>query len=312
MRQICIQEGEDMKKAIPNLVSWFLIELAFALTVYLSQSFNSYINLNAPPSMLLTLVGFAFALLHCARRYGWKMMLVFFAITVICVFAIENLSIVTGFPLGKYHFSDLLGVPNVGSVPVTMPMPAFTIIYLSWTMADLILDGFSGSLKRGQAVLVPIAAAFFYAMWDTFADQHFSASVGLWVYDIGGGRFGTPYITVFGMFFYGYIIFQLYTLCLLRYRRKTLTGPESVLMLQSVMFYLTYPSSYLLAEISAPDRSVTTTGGQVWYLRDLYQTSGSIAFVTAVFVAFLAVVSIINRKSRSPGNQSQEEIHTRQ
>lgn len=299
------------KNLISNLILWFLIALSFVLTVYLSQNFNSYINLNAPPSMLLTLAGFAFVLLHCARRYGWKTMLAFFAITAVCVFLIENLSIATGFPLGKYHFSDLLGVPNVGSVPVTMPMPAFTILYLSWMMADLILDGSSGLVKRGQTVMVPIAAAFFYAMWDTFADQHFSTSVGLWIYDVGGGRFGAPYVTVFGMFLYGYIIFQLYSLFLSRYERKKITEPESTLLLQSVMFYLTYPCSYLLAGLFAPDRSVTTATGQVWDLRDLYQTSGSIAFVTAVFVAFLAIISIINRKSRSEKNQSQAEIHTR-
>ena len=288
-----------MKKSVfPDIISWFLIALSIAVTLYLSQHFNSFINLTTPPSMLLMLAGFAFSLLHCARRYGWKLMLVFFAITCVCVFGIENLSILTGFPLGKYHFSNLLGVPNVGGVPVTMPMPAFTIIYLSWAMADLILGGYSKPANRGQAVLVPIAAAFIYAMWDTFADQHFSSSVGLWIYEDAGGRFGVPYITVFGMFLYGFIIFLLFSLILSRYRRKTITGAQNALMLQSVVFYLTYPTSYLLAGIFAPDSTVTTASGQVWHLSHLYQTSGSITFVTSVFVLFLAIVSISNRRPR--------------
>jgi putative membrane protein len=289
------------KNLVPDLVSWFLIALSFALTVYLSQDFTAFVDLTVPPSMLLMLAGFVFTLLHCARRHGWKTMLAFFAITAVCLYGIENLSIATGFPLGKYHFSDVLRVPNVGGVPVTMPMPAFTILYLSWSMADLIMGGFSGSVKRGRTVLVPIAAAFFYAMWDAFADQHFSASVGLWVYDVDGGRFGAPYITVFGMFLYGYVVFQLFSLFLARFGKKTISGPKNALMLQGVLFYLTYPASYLLAGIFAPDGTVTTVGGQVWNLRDLYQTSGSVAFVTAIFVAFLALVSILNRRTHRLG-----------
>jgi putative membrane protein len=287
-----------MKKGILfNLVLWLLITLVFALTIYLSQNFKLFVDLNALPSMLLTFASFSFALIHCTRRYGWKVMLAFFSITTVCLFTIESLSIATGFPLGNFSYSRLLGVPMLLGVPVTMPIPAFTIVYLSWTMSEMILNGFSTSMKRAPVMLVPIVAAFIYAMWDAFADQHFSTSIGLWVYNSVGGRFGVPYVTVFGMFLYGYVIYQLFALFLSRYAMNTTGGPEITLQLQGVIFYLTYPASYLLAGFFAPDITAAAAYGRFWQLRDLYQTSGSIAFVTAIFVAFLAFVSIISRRT---------------
>jgi len=50
---------------------------------------------------------FPFALVHGARRYGWKSIAVFMVITLIVSNILENSSILTGFPFGHYYYTTL-------------------------------------------------------------------------------------------------------------------------------------------------------------------------------------------------------------
>jgi uncharacterized membrane protein len=58
---------------------------------------------------LLALTQIVFTLLHGARRYGWRAIIAFYALTLIISNIYENLGIITGFPFGNYHYSDELG-----------------------------------------------------------------------------------------------------------------------------------------------------------------------------------------------------------
>src|SRR5262249_19663788 len=58
----------------------------------------------------------AIATLHGLRRYSLKQFLIFFVIAFIVSNFYENLSILTGFPFGHYHYTEALG-PKLFLVP---------------------------------------------------------------------------------------------------------------------------------------------------------------------------------------------------
>ena len=57
------------------------------------------------PGIRLTVivVQVGFALLHGAQRYGWRAIAVFGVAGLVISNILENLSIQTGFPFGRYH-----------------------------------------------------------------------------------------------------------------------------------------------------------------------------------------------------------------
>src|SRR5882762_6644605 len=59
--------------------------------------------------LVVTVLLVVFALVHGAWRYGWSGILVFVAICLVVSNAFENLSILTGFPFGRYYYTGVLG-----------------------------------------------------------------------------------------------------------------------------------------------------------------------------------------------------------
>src|SRR5437016_5291920 len=66
--------------------------------------------------LVSTVLLVAFALIHGAERYGWSCILVFVIICLLVSNASENLSILTGYPFGRYYYTDVLG-PKLFLVP---------------------------------------------------------------------------------------------------------------------------------------------------------------------------------------------------
>src|SRR5262249_16641584 len=93
------------------------------LLTYLSATANIATGLLhdvGPPAAqatALTIPLLLFAFLHGAVQYRFRDLLVFAIIVVGVSNAFENLSIVTGFPFGRYRYSDKLG-PKIFQVPV--------------------------------------------------------------------------------------------------------------------------------------------------------------------------------------------------
>src|SRR3984893_15779468 len=79
-----------------------------------------------------------FGLLHGAATYGWRGILLFLVVCLGVSNAFENLSIVTGFPFGSFHYSDAMG-PKLFLVPLQIGPAYFGVGYLSWTVARAIL-----------------------------------------------------------------------------------------------------------------------------------------------------------------------------
>src|SRR4051794_12173315 len=98
----------------PNLL--WAICLLFALYTLWSGLFPATVP-DGINGAVVTVLLVAFALIHGGRRYGWSGILVFVVICLIVSNAFENLSILTGFPFGRYYYTDVLG-PKLFLVPV--------------------------------------------------------------------------------------------------------------------------------------------------------------------------------------------------
>src|SRR5947208_17089083 len=70
-----------------------------------------------------------FALIHGAMFYGWRGILIFFAICLVVGNFFENLGVTTGFPFGRYYFTDAMG-PKIFHVPILVVLAYVGMCYV--------------------------------------------------------------------------------------------------------------------------------------------------------------------------------------
>lgn len=196
-----------------NKLRWSLVGVFFIFNILLIFTYKNP-NLLAVDSLLTTALLFVIAVMHGAERYGKKNISVFFLITLVVSFSFENLSILTGFPFGFYHYSPSLGLLNV---PLVIIFAYFAIGYLSWMLSHILTGQFNRKLKGKEIFIVPFIAAFIMVIWDLTVDPISSTLQGLWVWTTPGAYFGVPISNFFGWFLVVYIFFQIFALYLSKY-----------------------------------------------------------------------------------------------
>src|SRR5262245_4274196 len=97
----------------------------------------------------------AIAPLHGLRRYSLKEFFIFFVIVFIVSNFYENLSILTGFPFGHYHYTEALG-PKLFLVPLLIAPAYFGCGYLAWSLAHVFVGVFGNQLHAAQVCRVPL------------------------------------------------------------------------------------------------------------------------------------------------------------
>jgi uncharacterized membrane protein len=186
-------------------ITWTIVSLYVAVS-FLRPAGLIPANLNAPLSALLPM---AFAVIHGSRQYGWRGMLAFAVICLVVSNAFENVSILTGFPFGHYHYSDNLG-PKLFLVPMLIGLAYLGMGYLSWTVARLILDGVRPAADRIFAL--PALASFVMVSWDLTFDPVASTIDQSWIWQDGGAYFGVPVSNFLGWYLTVFVFFQLFAL----------------------------------------------------------------------------------------------------
>ena len=142
----------------------------------------------------LTLLLLLFSLAHSSYALGGRLTLAFFAITAVVSWTLEEAGVVTGLVFGPYHYTSTLG-PWLGSVPVLIPLAWFMMIYPSYVIANLVIDGRPTGSPGGRGHLAGLAllGALVMAAWDLVVDPILSGPViGAWVWEAGGPYFGIP------------------------------------------------------------------------------------------------------------------------
>jgi uncharacterized membrane protein len=274
-----------------DTIQWTFVGLAVATAVLLPLTGTSA----TLATLLLTI---PFATVHGLRRYGWRRFLAFFAVTFVVSNAFENLSIVTGFPFGDYHYT---GAPKLFHVPIFIGPIYFGLGYLSWLTASTLLDRADERLNwrertgKVDIVALPALAAAVMTMFDVASDSHAATVLGTWIWHDGGGVFGVPYTNYLGWWLVTYLFFQIFALMLATAQTRD-PRPNSVVapgsLTQPVLIYAALGLTSIPYFFAAEAGTVVDMAGARWDIGAINETMMTINIFTVVTVAFLALTKI--------------------
>jgi putative membrane protein len=270
-------------------VLWVLV------AVYAAVILTNTLHLVSVPIPVVLLVTILFALIHGAVRYGWAGIATFIVISLVVSNILENTSILTGFPFGHYHYTDLLG-PKLFLVPLLIGPAYVATGYLAWVLANVLVGDVRRGARAFTTVAVPLIGAFLMAMWDLSFDPGFSTVQHFWIWEQGGGYFGVPLTNYLGWFFTVYVFLQLFALV----ARSRQLGREAVRSLprsyyaQAVVMYSVLGLSYLLAYVAfGTGMPVADAAGVVWNTRSIAEAAATVSLYTMVFAAGLTAVKLV-------------------
>lgn len=225
-----------------------------------------------------------FGLIHGAERYGAGAMLAFLAIMLVTVYALENLSIVTGVPFGHFEHTAAMG-PKLFHTPLVVGFAYFSAGYLGWILANLLLG--EPDRERGPLAVVsaPLVAMFITTAWDACIDPIGGTVARNWIWPEGGGYFGVPLSNYVGWMVTTYVAFQLFALLIARRPRIVRPGQDALWWalpaVQLGVMSLQYPLNLWLL----PDVELTDPAGTVWQTGDIYEGTTVVSLFTLVFIS---------------------------
>ncbi len=244
----------------------------------------------------------SFLVLHGARAEGGRAIFAFVVIIFLIGWTAETISIVTGFPFGHYHYTEIMG-PFLGHVPVSV-MPAYGVMgYISWVTARVLL----GRTRPGSDVVlrfaVPLVATALMVLWDLSMDPLRATVEGRWIWRDGGPHYGIPLLNFAGWFIVTLLMFATYALMRgesVALRRHPATETR-LFWMSAPLMYLAFPVEYLLNPVLMP------SSGEMVLVNDAFVPVGGIhreiavlTAVTMVPVALLAVVRLFRRRTPQP------------
>jgi uncharacterized membrane protein len=232
-----------------------------------------------------------FALIHGARFYGSRGILVYVALCVAIGNILENVGVLTGFPFGHYYFTDLMG-PKLFHVPILLGLAYVGMSYLSWTLGRLILGGARSPLAGSRVVTLPLIASFIMVAWDLSQDPVWSTVLHAWIWLRGGPYFGVPVSNFLGWYLTVYLIYQSFALYLRG--RSTSSDPlPSSHWHQALLFYGVSAAGNLLLIIPQAGPSVVSDpAGAQWKVSDITGASALVSIFVMGAFALLAWVRL--------------------
>ena len=278
--------------------SWIMVALILAITFIV----DPILKLNTP--MLVFLCAIPFVAVHAFRRYGTKGAIFFFVATYVLSSIWENMSILTGFPFGNYHYT---GSPKLFEVPIIIGPAYISLGYVCMQVANSILqEADTRAKKLSTMIVLSVLSAITMTVYDLATDLQASTLQGSWIWEEGGAFFGVPVSNFLGWWFCTlsfYIPFGLYL-----HKNPTLVKKEAKTnLLQFIIVYICLGMTVVVANVFGLDMTgqATDKAGTAWNLADL----GGSAMLWAVFgmftLAFLAIVNLY--RIGLPGNNSEEK-----
>lgn len=231
-----------------------------------------------------------FILLHAPRQIGWTNLGLFFAAACVISWIYESLSIATGFPFGHYFYTDELG-PKLGTVPLLIMPAYFGACYISWLIARTLIDALAPDRSYHWSVV--LVAAFVMVMWDLSMDPSRATINQVWIWRDGGAYFGVPFVNFAGWFLCVATIFAAFALWLSRSAAKDVGTPDRMAQAQALGLYAGLFAEFVAFTLLGPKTgAVTDAVGQVWNLRDIYESLGLVSIFTMGFVIVLTALKL--------------------
>jgi uncharacterized membrane protein len=207
-----------------------------------------------------------FAVVHGARIYRLRGILIFATLCLGVGTLFESVSLRTGFPFGHYRFTDLMG-PKLFDLPILLALAYVGMGYLSWVLAVVILDCQNEPLSGRKIVLLPLTASFVMTAWDFSMDAVWADIDHAWVWRDGGSYYGVPTSNFFGWFLTVYIFYQLFALYLRN--RVTIRSPTSHWHLAILFYAASAAGNLLVVAPSSLGGVFVDAAGNHWAIPDI-------------------------------------------
>jgi uncharacterized membrane protein len=157
---------------------------------------------------LLTMLAFAFALLHGSESWGTRRTLLLLGLTFTVSLAFESFGVATGLVYGDYHYTSWLGPKFLGLVPYLIAAAWFMMVYPSYRIAASLTPSTS-RLWLWRLELASLGALIMTA-WDLVMDPVMVAGEH-WVWEVEGAYFGIPLQNFWGWWLTAFVTFMLFT-----------------------------------------------------------------------------------------------------
>lgn len=191
----------------------------------------------------------------------------------------------TGFPFGRYHFTDVMG-PKLFNVPIFIGLAYLGMGYLSWILARVILARRREPLTGANVVVVPVLASFIMVAWDFSSDPVWSTIKRCWIWQDGGAYFGVPWTNFLGWYLTVYVFYQLFVLYL--HGRSISSDPlPSGFWRLPVLFYGICAAGNVLL-IAGAHGVVTDAMGAQWKVKEIAVGCGLASIFTMGTFAVMA------------------------
>ncbi|HEY6371555.1 MAG TPA: carotenoid biosynthesis protein [Candidatus Sulfotelmatobacter sp.] len=228
-----------------------------------------------------------FAVIHGARIYSSRGILVFATLCLGAGTLFESLSLRTGFPFGHYRFTDLMG-PKLFDLPILLALAYLGMGYLSWVLGLVILECQNEPISGRKIVLLPLAASFIMTAWDLSMDPVWADIDHAWVWRDGGSYYGVPISNFFGWFLTVYAFYQLFALYL---RNRVSIPSEASHWRLAILFYAASAAGNLLVIVPSPlDRVFVDTAGKRWLILDILWASRLVSVFLMMPLSLIAWV----------------------
>jgi uncharacterized membrane protein len=183
------------------LIVYALLTVYTLVNLFLGLPYHTFFT------PLLTLLAFAFAILHGWQNLGWKQALLLLLLTFAISLLFECVGVSTGWVYGPYHYTDRLGPKFLGLVPLLIPVAWFMMTYPSYVIARHLVP----AMKNAWAwrSLVAALGAVIMTAWDLAMDPMMVAG-GHWVWEQPGAYFGIPLHNYWGWWLTTFVTFFLF------------------------------------------------------------------------------------------------------
>jgi uncharacterized membrane protein len=233
-----------------------------------------------------------FVVVHAWLGYSFRGMAAFVVIAGVVAFALEALSIATGFPFGSYTH-HLPGVKPLG-VPLTVLLGWIMFGWLAWAVARVIMRPFAAVAVGGaERFTTPIVATFILGGYDLVYDPVGATAHSWYSYDQPTGALGVPLSNYLGWLLTGWLIFQLVALVETRLPGRPVTQDRTYWLL-ACLFWLS-TTAQVFSNLIHPIDGVVVRGGKTIAIADVYESCASAALFTVVFTGITAVIRLYRR-----------------
>lgn len=232
-----------------------------------------------------------FAFLHGAARYGQRSTVAFFTMVLLIGGAMENIGIRTGFPFGRYYFTEVMG-PKLLGVPILLSLAYVGMGYLSWTLASLLIGRTESPLTGFRVMALPLLASCLMVAWDLAMDPVWSTIVHAWIWTEGGPYFGVPLSNFLGWCLTVYLIYQTFALYLRVWPPQPNRLPLWYWKVASLFYTLSAAGNFLLLFAHPSASVISDAAGMSWKITDIICHCALISLLTMGAFALSAWVRV--------------------